>query len=205
MLFLNALLGWFILEWAWIKFRRFRAPLKELDAIYPAYARTDAAKWQKWRLYPGALTIMIPRALLVVLLLTSLLLSINVIMIGVSRGTPITGCRKALLSFAYKFHAHAIALFIFFSLLRYEHVGRAAVDNYEKYLGSVADQAKCQSSEYVDERVPKRGPGNVSTVVCNHTGILDILALIVSPLMPGFTPNVALRDVPILNKITEGL
>ena len=82
---LNALLGWLLLEWSWAKFRRFRLPLKDLDAIYPAYARTDAPKWQKWKLYPGALTLLIPRAIFGVLVMVSLLIFLNVIMLGAQR------------------------------------------------------------------------------------------------------------------------
>ena len=53
--------------------------------------------------------------------------------------------------------------------------------------------------------MPKRGPGNVSAIVCNHTGWLEIFALIASPVHPGFTPRIETKEVPVLNKLTEGL
>lgn len=42
---MNAFFGWLYLEWAWAKFRRFRKPNKDLDAVYPAYTRHDCEKW----------------------------------------------------------------------------------------------------------------------------------------------------------------
>ena len=42
---MNAFFGWLYLEWAWVKFRRFRKPNKDLDAVYPAYTRHDCEKW----------------------------------------------------------------------------------------------------------------------------------------------------------------
>ena len=65
LLALNALVGLAFFEWSWYKFRRYRNPNAALDAIYPAYRRNDAKHWQKWKLYPGALTILIPRVLLI--------------------------------------------------------------------------------------------------------------------------------------------
>ena len=47
--------------------------------------------------------------------------------------------------------------------------------------------------------------GNPSAIVCNHTGWLEIYALIASPVHPGFTPRVEMRTMPGINKLTEGL
>ena len=85
-IFINALVGWVSLEWSWNKFRRFRNPNKDLDAIYPCYARADAAKWQKWKLYPGAMTIMIPRFIFISLAAVALLVWLNIIMMGQTKG-----------------------------------------------------------------------------------------------------------------------
>jgi len=81
-IFLNAFCGWMCLEWSWRKFRRFRNPNKDLDAIYPCYARADCAKWQKWKLYPGAVTILIPRMLFGAIVAMALLVWLNIIMMG---------------------------------------------------------------------------------------------------------------------------
>ena len=60
-------------------------------------------------------------------------------------------------------------------------------------------------SAETDPRVPKRGAGNPGIVVCNHTGFLEIFALIASPICPGFTPRHTHKDVPVLNRIIDGL
>ena len=41
-LFLNAVIGLIALRWAWNKSVRFRTPNTKLDALFPAYRRSDA-------------------------------------------------------------------------------------------------------------------------------------------------------------------
>ena len=106
LLALNAFCGLCMMEWAWHKFRRFRNPNRDLDVLYPAYRRDDATKWKKWKLYPGAMTILIPRILISVLVAISLVIWLNIFMLGHTKDTPITGCRRAILSFFYKLHTH---------------------------------------------------------------------------------------------------
>ena len=67
MLCVNAVIGLILFEWAWFRMRRFRKPNKDLDVIYPAYRRDDALKWSKMKLYPGALTLLVPRLFIAVL------------------------------------------------------------------------------------------------------------------------------------------
>lgn len=140
---LNAFFGWLYLEWAWAKFRRFRNPNKDLDAIYPAYTRTDCQKWQKWKLYPGAVTIAGPRALFGILASISLLFWLNICLFGLEKGVPIHGFRRKCLQFIYWFHAHIISLGTFFCLSQYRYVSKDEVGNYEEYLGSQQEQANC--------------------------------------------------------------
>ena len=61
MILTNALLGVLLLEYSWSKTKHFRAPIPELDALMPAWRRNDAKYWQKWKFYPGAMTVMLPR------------------------------------------------------------------------------------------------------------------------------------------------
>ena len=63
LLITNAILGLAWFEWAWWKNRRFRKPIPELEALLPAFRRTDAHRWSKWKFYPGAMTVLIPRFL----------------------------------------------------------------------------------------------------------------------------------------------
>ena len=82
LLVINAVIGLIIFEWAWSKTYRFRNPIKELDDMFPAYKRHDALKWKKWYFYPGALTLLVPRMILLNLLFLTLVMWINLVMIG---------------------------------------------------------------------------------------------------------------------------
>ena len=82
MIFMNAFLGLIIFEFSWGKFRRFRNPNRDLDALYPSYRRDDAIHWQKWKLYPGAVTIMLPRVIFMLLTCVGLLIWLNILMLG---------------------------------------------------------------------------------------------------------------------------
>ena len=44
-LFLNALFGVLLFEWAWYKFDRMRDPDMDIHAAHPAFRRNDAPKW----------------------------------------------------------------------------------------------------------------------------------------------------------------
>ena len=81
----NAILGLIMFEWAWAKTYRVRNPTPELDAIFPAYRRRDAPKWRKWQFYPGAITLLVPRLIAVIFLAVSLVIFINMTMVGQSR------------------------------------------------------------------------------------------------------------------------
>ena len=82
LLIMNAVLGLLLFEWAWYKTYKVRNPIQELDDIFPAYRRRDAPKWQKWRFYPGAITLLLPRMILAILGGISLTIFINVTMVG---------------------------------------------------------------------------------------------------------------------------
>mmetsp|Transcript_20687 Transcript_20687/g.27923 ORF Transcript_20687/g.27923 Transcript_20687/m.27923 type:complete len:219 (+) Transcript_20687:196-852(+) len=157
------------------------------------------------RLYPGAVTFLLPRLLLTCVLGVSLYIWLFVIMIGQSIEDPITGCRKAILRVIFKIHMHLICLVSLFTVLKWKHVTPEDVGNYEEYLGSVSEQEFCQQTANEDPRVPKRGPGPASAIVCNHTGFMEIFSLIVSPLHPAFTPSIHLKSAPIFSTLTSSL
>ena len=100
---------------------------------------------------------------------------------------------------------HLQATIGFFTLISYTYVSPETVNHYEEYLGTVEEQRQCQQEGTIDPRVPKRGQGNPSAVVCNHTGWLEIYALIASPIHPGFTPRIEMKTMAGINKLTEGL
>jgi hypothetical protein len=62
------LLGLVLFEWSYYKLRVIRKPNEARDARYPAFRRTDAVKWRRWKFYPGALTLLPLRVILAVLI-----------------------------------------------------------------------------------------------------------------------------------------
>ena len=73
----------------------------------------------------------------------------------------------------------------------HEYISPEDVDYYEEWLGTKEEQEAEQQEpdgdpELLERRVPKRGPGKCSTVICNHVGYIEILNLVCSPLQPGF-------------------
>ena len=53
--------------------------------------------------------------------------------------------------------------------------------------------------------MPRRGRGKPSIIVCNHTGVLDILNIICSPLFPGFTPNEGIAKILFVGNLAAAL
>lgn len=98
----NAVLGLIVFEWAWYKTRRFRNPIIELNAQFPELSRNDAPNWRKWKLYPGALTFMLPRflGLLVIGGIMWLLLKFWLCCHNPKR--PMKGCRRCLVRWTFK-------------------------------------------------------------------------------------------------------
>jgi len=143
MVLFNAACGVLVFEWAWFKTRRFRNPNKDLDALYPAYQRKDALSWKKWKLYPGAATLLLPRLIFLVIILVSLYVWLFILLLGHEKGEPITGCRKLFLQSIYKLHVHATSLLGFFNVLKWKQVSPENVGFYEEYLGSIDEQVFC--------------------------------------------------------------
>jgi hypothetical protein len=121
-LLFNALIGCCCLEWAWHKTLRFRKPNPELNAQFNMFARTDAPHWRKWQFYPGALTVLLPRILIGVLIAVLTIIFVNILLIGQRKSDPIApGCRKFMLRFFYKMFANFQAALTFWTYISYEY------------------------------------------------------------------------------------
>jgi len=58
----NAFCGILLFEFIYHKTRRFRDGNEERDSKFPYFRRLDAPKWARWKFYPGAMTLLFPRA-----------------------------------------------------------------------------------------------------------------------------------------------
>ena len=141
----NAIAGVCAFEWAWHKTRRFRNPIIELNAQFPELCRYDAPKWQKWKQYPGAMTLLIPRFIVCFLCMVVIAIFINIWLIGHNRVDPITGCRRMLCVGTLKFFCSIIGIVGFFTYLGHEYMTPEQVNFYEEHLGPIEEQRRYQS------------------------------------------------------------
>ena len=90
----------------------------------------------------------------------------------------------------YKVHVHIEMIIGFSTFLSYRELSLEEVDGYREYLGDQNTKlVKKDSRLKFLKRVPKRGKGKPSTIVCNHLGFIEAMGLVASPLCPGFTPK----------------
>jgi hypothetical protein len=109
----------------------------------------------------------------------------------------------------FKFGLWLILVLSNWTIVTWRTASPDEVNNYEEYLGPLSEQTREddqdeESINYEGARIPKRGTGPVSTVVCNHIGYLDCAAVAMSPLHPGFTPKESLYHVPIMGNYMVG-
>ena len=76
------------------------------------------------------------------------------------------------------------------------------MDSSNEINGLINDDKKGGASY---RRIPKRGDGPVSTIVCNHIGWIEVMALISSPIQPAFTPKNDYVNAPLLGTTCRGL
>ena len=142
LLAVNAILGIVLLEWAWKKTARHRNPIDELNCQFPELRRYDAADWKKWKFYPGAMTLLIPRILSFAFWGIALAVFINIFMIGHDRSQPLSGIRKYIVKYWLKLCTHCIFIFTCFNIATSSDMTLEDVDNYEEYLGPVDEQRR---------------------------------------------------------------
>lgn len=159
------------------------------------FERKDAPRWKKWKFYPGAVTILMPRLIFAIFCSLLLTLIVSVLLVGTDRNLPLKpGCRKSMIRASYRITVFCQALFSWFTILSHEYTDT----DYKYWLG---DQANS---------VPQNNPNNaedkpVSMIVCNHIGFLEILSLIASPLNPAYVAKDELRTAPLISTLTKGL
>ena len=204
LIFANVVLGIVMLEVAWYKTRRFRKPIEELDAKFHFISRSDAIKWKKWKQYPGAVTIMIPRLLLFVLVCFVMAVLLNICLIGHNRSTPVTGCRFFFVRGIFYIFVTIMSIVCFFTFQRRVYKTLEEVNFYEEYLGTREEQRAYQS-ETTEEHpdVPKRGIGRSSTLVSNHIGFVEIMAFTLSPLNPSYTAKQEVDNIPLVRSLAH--
>lgn len=204
-LIINAILGLVSFEYVWYKSRRHRKPIKELDELMPAFRRIDAHRWSKWRFYIGSFFLW-PRCFIALTYMAVHCINCKILFLGHDLNTPVTGFRKWLVYWESRWVAWSWMAFPCAVWIDWEYVKPEDVNYYEEYLGTREEQAAEQADPDRDVSViPKRGLGNVSTAIANHSGITDIFALISCPLNTGFCAKAGFRHTPVLSWAINGL
>ena len=144
------------------------------------------------------MTLFIPRFLLGVVTLMCMLLIMKCFLIGHRKDKPIKkGCRKNVIRLTFNLTARILLTSVFWTWSKYEYVDA----DYSKYLGCEDDGETGTKSKKADE--DKNKP--ISTVICNHVGFHEILALLRSPIFPSFTPKEALKNSWLVGPACYGL
>ena len=85
---LNAVFGAFLLEVAW-KYTRLHRNKDEIrDSHFPSWRRNDLKHWSRLKLYPGALTIMPLRMIMLIVISTVCLIFHKILLRGVDFSKP---------------------------------------------------------------------------------------------------------------------
>jgi hypothetical protein len=95
MIYANAIIGILLLEKALYNTKRHRQANTEVFKKYlPAFSRTDVHLWNRLWLYPGAMTIMVPRLIIVLsgLLLIAILVKIILLLSCSNSKKPFNSC-----------------------------------------------------------------------------------------------------------------
>lgn len=127
---INALLGLIVFEWAWYTTRRLRNPIHELNAQFPELCRPDAPRWWKWKHYPGAMTMMLPRFVLLLLLGPLLALCIKICMCCHDRNKPMNVVRRWLCRTTFNFFIFIMGMFGWFTYFGHEYKSQESVRFY---------------------------------------------------------------------------
>ena len=158
LLALNACLGVLALEVQLYKLQRHRTVDESRDNKFPSWRRHDVHNWTRANLYPGALTVLIPRLLL---MLTGVIVSILLLSIAFITGfpkdnEPITGCKIKAIQTVNKLFCMLILFVANFRVTTEEK----PVD-YSKYLGK-GYETNASFGSYVG----------------NHSGVMDNVMLL---------------------------
>jgi hypothetical protein len=103
--------------------------------MFPAFRRKDALTWRKWKFYPGAMFLLVPKAIFTVLMMLLNVLIVKIFMTCHDPRKPLKGCRKFLINGTYYLTARLISVFSFFTWSTYRYMSETEVD-YSEYLGT---------------------------------------------------------------------
>lgn len=186
---MNAVIGLLWFEYAWYSSRRMRTSTEELDSQFPAWRRHDAKKWSRLKMYPGAMTILLPRAFLCIFVIVFMAIFSRIALIGHDIDLPLSDYRRLIIHFAWRRLMFVMITLSFWGWNKNDEYkwDDPRVD-YSEYLGP---NWKKELKDHVDRDEPD------SMLVCNHTAFFDVFCFLQSSFIPAFTPSAPFRKIPI--------
>ena len=126
------LLGLLLFEYSYFRLQSVRNINEQRDSNYPPFRRQDVHNWRRWKFYPGALTIMPLRLIIMAILGILTYLCIRIVTIGYNfeSGKAMTGCRGRTVRGITAFFSRALLIA---TCMRYS-VRKVDFD-YTQYLG----------------------------------------------------------------------
>ena len=97
-------------------------------------------QWSKWKHYPGAMTVMIPRVLIATIAAGTTGILLNIFLICHDRSKPITGLRRILCRGVAKLGINITMIFGWWIWLGHDYLDEEQVNYYEEYLGPRDEQ-----------------------------------------------------------------
>ena len=91
-------------------------------------------KWNRIAMYPGAMTVAIPRVIWGAMIILLISLVARLILLGADLNNPLTGCRRFCLTWMFRILVRLLALFSFFQWCSHTELDVSEVD-YSEYLG----------------------------------------------------------------------
>lgn len=157
----HVIVGVIAIEWCFTRIKRMREIDVKRDSRFPAFRRTDAAKWSKLKFYPGCLLAMPLRLILLNIMGLFLLIQAKLLTIGhdFNKGPLEKGCRKKMISWLYR-NTAKVWMMIAGVNCEYEEVDF----DYSEYLGP-------DYKKHYDHGI------KTSTIISNHVSWHDTMNL----------------------------
>ena len=137
------------------------------------------------------MTLLIPRFLMTFILFIIAWIFVVIILIGLPKDTPLAGFRLICVTYFFKFLTRVGTLLVaccWVSLNYEQHV------DYSKYLGNDQfNQTKASASD------------SAPTLVCTHTGALDVFAMLLKPNPPCYAAKDSISEMPVIGSLARAL
>ena len=185
----QAVIGILLVEYSFKSSKRALSAPEEFWNEFPSYRRLDLHKWARWKFYPGAVTVLVPKTILIFTILFTLGIVSKIMYWGESLDRPLTGIRQRIQNFATRCTTRSLSLLFGCWTTYTEHPD----EDYSKYLGpNWRETSKSFKSN------------NVSMMVSNHIGFIEILNYIsYCPRIPGFVAGIHVKSFPIGHFYTQ--